>query len=994
MTTLYVVPAERHVERLARAGERAETRSSLRARLAAALLPDVRFADPRAARLTLGVAIEEARGTQLDLFAAGAAPDPLLAELRGPSWVRAVAAIDDAIGALRARGVGEAQLDRAARGAGVAAARARTLVAAMRALDRGLAPARDGRLLGFDLAAAIRAAGRSTVAEAIGASSLRARWLLAWDPHDLAWWRALDDVLGDARVVLPWFDKKLEGARERDPLEVIADVVLKHLEAAPETEVIPAVLGDLASVPPASAETVRVGKAADASEQARLVARAVAEALDGGARVERVVIAYPVRDERTLRPLRRELGARGIVFHDALGPPPSAVPVVAAALAALAAAESKDRVAVARVLRSGYVDAPRALGDEELSFREAERVLDRIARALETHATAPGATASERLIATAGGDDAARRIVSLFEQVSLFERDAKTRIERVRAARRLFHELGIAARAGRGALGTFARDEAPSGVDRAERLAVARDVRAWEVLEDALDAYETAAASSARPIDAEVFLLELGELLDASAQLPGAGRAAAVRVTRLADVAGDELDLLVVLDANDGVLPRDARPLSLVTESLEERVKMRRDAGEHAARDLAALATCVAEARSVLLVTTAEDGSDAPATPARVVVAALRAGAAAIAADLPPPAARIADVARRAERERRREGFFLDPRRPESDVVGALSASDAIAGVVGPETGLLRERPLAVTSIERFAQCAFKGYAHAVLAAREGEEQQELPDAREEGNLGHAALAAAFLATRVEWPLRPRDPARVLAKGLAAAEDALALAAGHAPLRAIVRLRIRESVRAVLTRALEEETWDFALAEQTFGSTRSRGAQEAWPPFDAGGVLWLRGSVDRVDRQHDGARVRVIDYKRSKSTAQASMTSLGEAAIQVPLYAAIGARNLGLPATGLYLPTQPRDLATTPATPRVKDDRVAELAAARPAAPSALSAIEERVVSLAVAARRGRFTPIPIRESECTHCSMSGGCRKPRFAMSPEDELLDDGAPA
>ena len=39
---LFVVPAERHVERLAREGKRAETRTSLRSRLAAALLPDVR----------------------------------------------------------------------------------------------------------------------------------------------------------------------------------------------------------------------------------------------------------------------------------------------------------------------------------------------------------------------------------------------------------------------------------------------------------------------------------------------------------------------------------------------------------------------------------------------------------------------------------------------------------------------------------------------------------------------------------------------------------------------------------------------------------------------------------------------------------------------------------------------------------------------------------------------------------------------------------------
>jgi hypothetical protein len=48
------------------------------------------------------------------LFGGGrAVADPLLAQLRGPSWVRAVGAIDEALGALRARGVTEALLDRA-----------------------------------------------------------------------------------------------------------------------------------------------------------------------------------------------------------------------------------------------------------------------------------------------------------------------------------------------------------------------------------------------------------------------------------------------------------------------------------------------------------------------------------------------------------------------------------------------------------------------------------------------------------------------------------------------------------------------------------------------------------------------------------------------------------------------------------------------------------------------------------------------------------------
>ena len=68
------------------------------------------------------------------------------------------------------------------------------------------------------------------------------------------------------------------------------------------------------------------------------------------------------------------------------------------------------------------------------------------------------------------------------------------------------------------------------------------------------------------------FRLELLELLDAAASQPGASRVAAVRIARLADVAGDELDLLVVVDANDGLLPRDDMHDALVSETLADAI--------------------------------------------------------------------------------------------------------------------------------------------------------------------------------------------------------------------------------------------------------------------------------------------------------------------------------------------------------------------------------------------------------------------------------------
>src|SRR5262249_58130677 len=84
-----------------------------------------------------------------------------------------------------------------------------------------------------------------------------------------------------------------------------------------------AVLGDLSpTVPRTKGQNVRLVRAASLADEARFVARLVRQALDEGACVERIAIAYPVRNEHTLMPLRRALEAERIVFHDALGPPP------------------------------------------------------------------------------------------------------------------------------------------------------------------------------------------------------------------------------------------------------------------------------------------------------------------------------------------------------------------------------------------------------------------------------------------------------------------------------------------------------------------------------------------------------------------------------------------------------------------------------------------------------------------------------------------------
>ena len=96
---------------------------------------------------------------------------------------------------------------------------------------------------------------------------------------------------------------------------------------------------------------------------------------------------------------------------------------------------------------------------------------------------------------------------------------------------------------------------------------------------------------------------------------------------------------------------------------------------------------------------------------------------------------------------------------------------------------------------------------------------------------------------------------------------------------------------------------------------------------------------------------------------------------------------LDLPATGVYVPTQARDVAVAK-TSKGAAERMSELVARTAGEP--LAAIERRALAIAAGIRGGNLVPIPAHETECRFCAVSGGCRKPRFAMAPLDDADDD----
>jgi hypothetical protein len=295
------------------------------------------------------------------------------------------------------------------------------------------------------------------------------------------------------------------------------------------------------------------------------------------------------------------------------------------------------------------------------------------------------------------------------------------------------------------------------------------------------------------------------------------------------------------------------------------------------------------------------------------------------------------------------------------------------------------ERALAVTSLERFATCAFQGFAQHVLRARRERSLREIPDARESGTLMHRALAMAFKATADLWRQRPRDATRIRAIALEECDGVLRAEAVASPLRKLALARVRDAVAATIEWSLADETWDFVRAEQTFGD----GRRASWPALvldDGATRLAVRGSIDRVDEGHGRAAVRAIDYKSSKRAAESGMRGLGDTAFQVALYAHVAADALhAAERVGVYVAAPRPDSVGA----KLKKDFDAKWTALDER--GRVTPLEARALDVVRRVRLGAIAPRPADESACTTCDSSGACRKPRFAIARED---DDGGAA
>jgi ATP-dependent helicase/DNAse subunit B len=213
-------------------------------------------------------------------------------------------------------------------------------------------------------------------------------------------------------------------------------------------------------------------------------------------------------------------------------------------------------------------------------------------------------------------------------------------------------------------------------------------------------------------------------------------------------------------------------------------------------------------------------------------------------------------------------------------------------------------RELSPTTLEVWAACPYRFFLESVLrvAATEDPEEQWTIDAAEKGSLVHDVLEQFF--SELAPHDRPRGGEaytnedlerleRIAHERLRKAEDTGD--AGHPLVWEATRRELLADLRTCLDRDTEwrrSHGMNPTYFEQAFGHGK------AWLPVEIpveGGMLRLRGRMDRVDLSTDGRRAFVFDYKTGSSSRYSALTDPIEAGkrLQLAIYSRAVKQALG-----------------------------------------------------------------------------------------------------
>ncbi len=937
-TELVLVASDRHAEHETARGARALTLRELATRLLSASAPEQREATLEGTRLLTRRTL---RGQPADL----------------------ALAVDDALGQLRRAGAQSSDLARAggSRSTLLEGALRRT---SARLTELGLRDQRENSSL------AAAALDSTQIRELEGVSRVRVRGIAQWENGDLALIEALHRRLsrraGGVVIELPTAQDYL-GPALRDAAAQLATRFEQRWASAADHPELDFVEARADATPPT------VIQAAHEASEARAVARCVLEALAHGAALDRIAVVPVDAADAFLEPLRAELTAARVPFSEAWSRSPSSAPEAHAALELLRLGQGPllrdslvDVLRVPDLQLAGLLGAPTQVNFVDVLARLPVRI-DRTGRELLTALAA-------RRRRTPFEHEREHEALNVAERVlcALLSRFEQLRQPSTRRAfrdrwRELFAELGLLSASRRGLRQAIAYAER---ADQAPLAALGENARAGRAIELSLERVVSAAELlqlGDEPLELAEFYEEFATALGSTGPSLGAGRAGTLRVARPAEVAGLDWDLLIVCRAAsstldwqgstaDGVLdadliehlPEAKRPLSATDRALYTRFALAH-ALSRAQRSVVTWAKRDARGGSgasrLVMNLSADDRRVEPASPL-----------AANSRRVQPVPAPSAEVRARAGLELARQAFYGNPD-------SALDVGNGAAGPLGPWVGGDRERPLALTQLERYARCGFLGFSGVVLRAVREESVGDGLSARERGTLIHEALAVALTGTRARFG--SADPAELEREALSRAE-------------AFLREHVSSKLRgAALTAALEDVAallrWSFANSDGIWFAEAERafGSGEEWSALPVGDHF-VSGRIDRIDSNSDGSAVRIIDYK----TGSVRLTGEhGDQLLQPWLYAQKVAERYGASSVSSgYLSLQRRK-------PEWK-------AAVEASAPDGLEIQEklQRAEQLITSLLSGRVPARPAVPGSCTRCDARDICRRPLSAPHESSE--------
>lgn len=768
------------------------------------------------------------------------------------------------------------------------------------------------------------------LAQVVGATSLVLRHVFSCTGAEAAVFVALERRFsqgpGGFRVEVPIAGYDTFEDRDRDVFETVADGWARALDVAPS----------LASLGPAEdvfdagrwsdVTRVRVEHAAD---QAAVVAELVSALVAEGTPLDAIAIALPTLRDETVDEIVRALNAVRVPTADPRGSPVLEARSVRLALdLASQLAHAFEARAFAELLDSPFLDAPPE-GRREL--RKHLLTASRLVDAPTFFRSLPASTKPE-----------AAALGALLLTHAEAVRSAQRRGDALRALSRLWDAVGVHRAAERGALPAFRSDGPFTVLGEADLAAVHRESRALRCLAETVLAFEGAARAMGvvdAPVTAGEVLHEITALLPRTLRLPRGAQAGALRIGTFAELAGLPVEALLMVDGSDAAFP----PVRELPSALGLE---REQAAVQGAADMAAFYLVTLAARKRFFIAPRKVGEDT-SPPSLLLGAGF---APRVVPRVTGAQASTRTRAFRSEREARREAFFLDRTRPHDPLVGSVEARYIDEAF---------RDPMAVTALERYGTCAFRGFAAHALKARAADEDEAILDARGEGNLLHGMLARVFVDLRDALRERPRQGDALRRRAALLLEGELSKAEN--PLKAIQIEQITLQVMNIVDRAVADETWDFHLAEHGFGREE---AWPGWPVMVDRRRVQLEGRIDRVDVSHDGTFARAVDYKRTPM----DLSRLEDTSLQVPLYTKVAAAALGKQVgLGVYVAPQ-RDTAQKP-------EAFAE----------SVRSLEARIEQILLPILAGDVTPRPRREQTCLHCDFAGGCRRPSFAV-PADE--------